>query len=65
MEMDVERIRKMDALWGVCEAFVQRNQIHCAEATVEDRVYENAPELVEQIANIVGFYKYPDDEPQS
>jgi len=61
-EQDVDGIRKMGALWGLCEGFIQRQKIHCAEATGEDRVYENAPELVEQIAKIVGFYKYPDDE---
>jgi len=49
------------ALWIACSDFIRDQQITCAEATVEDCVYENAPELVERIGKIVGYHRYPDD----
>lgn len=51
-----------DPLYALCRAFIAKHQISCAEATCEDRVYEHAPELVEEIGKLVGFYRYPDDE---
>lgn len=44
-------------LWSVCEKFIRDNRVTCAEASAEDRVYENAPDLVERIADIVGYAK--------
>jgi len=58
----MEIYEKKDKLWEVCQKFITTNRVSCPEATCEDRVYENAPNLVEDIAEIVGFYKYPDDE---
>jgi hypothetical protein len=49
-------------LWRVCQTFIQDQHVSCPEVCCEDRVYENAPDLVEDIANIVGYYEYPEDE---
>lgn len=43
----------------VARAFIEKYHVH-DEGVCEDRVYENAPELVEALGNIVGFYKYPE-----
>jgi hypothetical protein len=51
---------KKDKLWELCQRFITAYRITCSEATVEDRVYEHAPELVEQISEIVGYHEYPD-----
>ncbi|GJD55199.1 hypothetical protein [Methylobacterium dankookense] len=51
-----------DPLHDLCRAFIEKHRISCPEATAEDRVYEHAPELVYEIAKIVGFYRYPDEE---
>jgi hypothetical protein len=53
---------KPDPLYELCRAFIEKHRISCPEATAEDRVYINAPELVESIADIVGYYSYPDDD---
>jgi hypothetical protein len=50
------------ALWKVCKDFVEKQQVSCEECCCEDRVYEEAPNLVADIGNIVGFYQYPEDE---
>lgn len=46
---------KLRDLWMVGRNFIDAQEISCAEATIEDRVYENAPELVEKIGDIVGY----------
>jgi len=51
-----------EALHKLCKDFIERHRVSCAEATVEDRVYQHAPELVEGIGKIVGFYRYPDED---
>ncbi len=45
----------------VCRAFVNDHRISCPEATCGDRVYEHAPELVEKIADVIGYWVDPDD----
>lgn len=51
-----------DRLFSLCRKFIDDNRISCPEATAEDRVYENAPDFVEEVAKLVGFYVYPDDD---
>lgn len=51
-----------DKLWDVCVKFINDQRIYCTESTIEDRVYENAPELVADIADIVGYYEDPEEE---
>jgi len=50
------------ALWKVCTKFIDDQRVCCEEVCCEDRVYEEAPNLVADIANVVGYYEYPEDE---
>ena len=46
-----------------CCAFINKQKIGCAETVYQtDRVIENAYEFIEGICEIVGYYKYEDDE---
>ena len=63
---EIERLRA-DAEIGVkvsaiAKAFIDSNRISCPEATTNDGVYENAPELVEKLCDVVGYYQYPEDD---
>jgi len=58
----MKSLSKKDLLWEVAAKFIIDNKISCPEATAEDRVYENAPNLVFEIAEIVGYYEYEDDD---
>lgn len=49
-------------LRAVAFNFINEYKVSCAEATVSDKVYIHAPLLVEQMAEIVGYYKYEDEE---
>lgn len=49
-------------LFLICKKFIQDNKVRCAESSIKDQVYENAPELVEAIGNVIGFYKEPETE---
>lgn len=48
-------------LVALCKKFVDDNKVSCPEATINDGVYENAPELVGQMAEIVGYFEWPQD----
>lgn len=50
------------AAFAVARDFINKHHISCPEATGEDRVYENAPLLVEALADVVGYYEYPENE---
>lgn len=41
----------------VARDFIAENRVTCPEATANDRVYENAPELVEKLAEVVGYHQ--------
>lgn len=45
----------------VVQDFITANRISCPEAVMEDRVFENAPDLIGTLAEIVGYYEYPED----
>lgn len=48
---------KMVALLDECREFIARGQISCGEAIYQtDRVLEDAPEFIEAICEIVGYY---------
>ena len=55
-------VKDMAKLWNVVAKFIEEQHLSCAETTAEDRVYENAPELVYDMCEIVGYYDYPEDE---
>lgn len=47
-----------DALWQFCQAFINKQNIHCAETIYQtDRVIENAYEFIDGVCKIVGFKK--------
>lgn len=50
---------------AIARKFIDDNRVSCPEACCEDRVYENAPELVEKLADVVGYYRYPDEDPEA
>lgn len=50
-------------LHDLCKTFIEKQRITCAEvARQEDWVYENSGQFIEDVANIVGYHKYEDDE---
>ncbi len=50
------RIAKGDKLTAVVTKFLADNRVHVAEDIYQtDRVIENAPELIEALADIVGY----------
>lgn len=55
-EANLKRLR------ATCRKFLDDNRVSRVEATVNDRVYENAPALVEEIGKILGFWKDPEAE---
>lgn len=44
----------------IAREFIAENRVSCAEATTNDRVYDNAPELVEKLADVVGYHRDPE-----
>ena len=52
----IEEFRNLAKTKAIIQNFIEANRINTGEDTVEDRVYENAPEFVESLANIVGYY---------
>ena len=50
---------------SIARKFIDDNRVSCEEACAEDRVYENAPNLVGDLAEVVGYYQYPDVDPES
>jgi hypothetical protein len=46
----------------VVRDFIITNRISCPEAVMEDRVLENAPDLVGTLCEIMGYYEHPDDD---
>ena len=55
-------ISEANDLISVVYKFIQDNKISCPEATANDSVYENAPDLVYNLAQIIGYYEYPEDD---
>lgn len=53
---------KKTELWDLCQQFIEKQRISCPEAVMEDRVILNAYDFIEKIANIVGYYKYENED---
>lgn len=47
---------------AIAREFIAKNRVSCPGATINDNVYENAPELVEKLAGVVGFYRDPEGD---
>jgi hypothetical protein len=45
--------------------FIEQNKVKFPESTIRDCVYENAPALVEQLAEIVGYAKDDDHDDEA
>jgi hypothetical protein len=58
---DEPSIKEMAALWKCVHGYLEKIKVSCPEACCEDRVYEEAPNLVADMSEIVGFYEYPDE----
>lgn len=50
-----------NAIAQIARKFLDDNHVSCEEASTNDRVYENAPDLVCELGKAIGFYKYPTD----
>lgn len=46
----------------IVRRFIDKHQITSADATVQDGVYAEAPELVAELGAVIGFYRHPDEE---
>lgn len=55
-------VKDMAELWNTVAEFIRDLRISCAEATIRDRVFEYAPDLIADMCEIVGYYEYPEDE---
>lgn len=50
-------------LAAIVRGFVEKHKIGCAETIYQaDRVIENAYGLIEQLADVVGYYQHPEDD---
>lgn len=50
------------ALWNVATAFIEKYEIGCAEQIWQtDSVLIAAPELVEEVCEVVGYKEYDDE----
>ncbi len=49
-------------LLTIAREFIDKHHVSCPEATTNDGVYEEAPLLVEALAEVVGYYSYPEDD---
>jgi len=57
----MDKLAKQSKLLRACELFIDSHQIRCAEDCYQtDRVILEAPELVEEICQIVGYYEDDD-----
>ena len=54
--MDLDREIELRTLWKICEMFIKRQNITCAEAIYQsDNVVLNSYEFIESICEIVGY----------
>lgn len=55
---------QLQQLWDMVAEFINDKHISCPEVTCEDRVSEDAPDLVANMCEIVGYYDYPEEKPE-
>jgi len=54
----VQHLLDREKLWNVCKDFIEKQDINCPERIHQsDNVIINAYQLIEDIANIVGYVK--------
>ena len=60
---DEPSVKEMAALWNACFNFIKKHDIGCAEQIWQtDSVLIAAPELVEEVCEIVGYVEYEDEQ---
>lgn len=62
LETEAAALGTGDKLLTIAREFIDKHHVSCAEATANDGVYEDAPLLVEALAEVAGYYSYPEDE---
>jgi serine protease inhibitor len=50
-------VKEMVALWHLCADFIEDHQIRYPEDTINDWVYENATNLIENICEEIGYHE--------
>ena len=54
---------KKQLLWELCETFIEENKISCGETIYQsDWVIEHAYDFIKEICDILGYYKYEDED---
>lgn len=55
-------IKQLSDLWNICQKFVQEQKPTCSESIYQvDSINLATPELVQEICECVGYYKYKED----
>lgn len=49
-------------VYNLVAEFIEDLEISCPEGVYDDRVYELAPDLVSDLADVVGYYDYEDED---
>jgi hypothetical protein len=50
----------------LCEGFIQEHKITCADSIYQrDKMYEEAPVLLQKICDLVGYHKQDEDAEES
>lgn len=58
-----EQLEQASDIVQIVMDYINKHEISCPESIYQrDKIWETAPELVEQLANIVGYWKDPDGE---
>ena len=53
---------KLRVLEKIAVDFITKHTVSCDDSCIKDSVYEDAPELVGALAEVVGYYRYPGDD---
>lgn len=58
-----QKSEQEEKLTAILRAFLDKHHVSCPECIHQsDRVIENAYGLIEELADVVGYYQYPEDE---
>ncbi len=55
--------QKQKMLWKLCENFISNLEIGSSETIYQsDKIYEESPDFIRSICDIVGYHEFPEDE---
>ena len=60
--MNIEMMNEYKKLYLHCKNWIEDNSFHEESFILDDLYFEKAQELIEGIGNIVGFFKYPEED---